>query len=319
MAALLSRSPELLSLKNYRLLAEHNADLVIRAGKDHRLKYISPSCQRILGWTQEEALALATDSVVYSEDMPLFHEAAQRILQNPGETVSLVFRLKKKDGQIIWVEGASQLVSSGDPETAGDVISTVRDISRHHHYVDVLRTQANTDGLTALANRRVFDETLEREWRRSVREQNSLALILLDVDHFKGYNDTYGHSAGDDCLRRVAEAVRSHVQRPGDLAARYGGEEFAVILPNTTPQGAVSVAEEIRQAILALQIPHKQNPEGEEMVSASFGVASVRCRECHQLPRPQFLLHAVDSALYQAKREGRNRVVLAAAQNLSSD
>lgn len=168
-----------------------------------------------------------------------------------------------------------------------------------------LQRLASLDGLTHVANRRCFDTYLEREWRRMIREQSVLALILCDLDYFKFYNDTYGHQAGDTCLKNVAEAIANTVKRPADLVARYGGEEFAVILPNTPAEGAMQVAQEIRNNVKALQIPHSASPL--DCVSLSLGVAAT-------LPRPKQsvkdLIVSADRALYEAKSQGRDRAVL---------
>ena len=167
-----------------------------------------------------------------------------------------------------------------------------------------LERLAHMDGLTQLANRRSFDNCLAQEWRRLAREHQPLTLILCDVDFFKLYNDTYGHQAGDDCLRNVACAVSTVLKRPGDLASRYGGEEFAVILPNTPLAGAVHVAADIRAAVRQLAMPHSASSIS-PFVTLSIGVASV-------VPKRHFssmaLLTAADCALYKAKQTGRDRV-----------
>lgn len=179
------------------------------------------------------------------------------------------------------------------------------DITQRQQTLAILQKLAAFDGLTQIANRRCFDETLEREWRRMVREEEPISLILCDVDHFKMYNDTYGHQAGDDCLQKVASAIAQAAQRPGDLVARYGGEEFALILPSTPSQGAVTVANNIRKSLKSLKIPHEKSPIN--YVSLSFGISSV-------IPSPQSsyrsFLESADRALYQAKNEGRDRIVV---------
>ncbi|MDF9407868.1 diguanylate cyclase [Pelotomaculum isophthalicicum JI] len=169
-----------------------------------------------------------------------------------------------------------------------------------------LRRLSFLDGLTGIANRRHFDEILLNEWNRAVRDAMPLSLVILDIDFFKNYNDTYGHQTGDDCLKHVAGCLSGLLKRPGDLAARYGGEEFAAILPNTDMQGAAAMAEMLRSGIEALQIPHASSSVS-AFVTVSAGVASTVPL---QAGSPEELLAAADKALYQAKQSGRNRVVL---------
>lgn len=165
------------------------------------------------------------------------------------------------------------------------------------------------DGLTGLANRRRFDEMLDAELRRALRENTELSLIMTDVDHFKHYNDRYGHVGGDSCLRRIADAMRDSVKRPGDLVARYGGEEFGIVLPNTVSRGAAQLAETIRLAVADLGLEHEASDVAPH-VTLSLGIASV-------LPGAKStaseLIERADGALYAAKRGGRNRSVTAAA------
>ncbi|MDJ1171579.1 diguanylate cyclase [Roseofilum sp. BLCC_M154] len=166
---------------------------------------------------------------------------------------------------------------------------------------------ATSDGLTQLANRRHFDQSLHQEWQRLTREKQPLSLILCDIDFFKRYNDTYGHQAGDDCLKQVAITLKKVVKRPADLVARYGGEEFVVMLPNTPASGAISMAQAIQKQVQALQILH-HNSSASSVVTLSLGIAtSIPCREME----PLGLLKSADEALYQAKAQGRNQWVYA--------
>jgi diguanylate cyclase (GGDEF)-like protein/PAS domain S-box-containing protein len=169
-----------------------------------------------------------------------------------------------------------------------------------------LKRLACLDGLTKVSNRRHFDEYLDREWRRMVREKNPMALILCDIDYFKLYNDTYGHLAGDYCLQKVADAIQRAVKRPADLVARYGGEEFAVVLPNTNVEGALTVAKEIYNYVKELQIVHAES-ETSKYVTLSLGVAVT-------IPSLEFsyqeLIKIADLGLYDAKSQGRDRIVL---------
>jgi diguanylate cyclase (GGDEF)-like protein len=165
------------------------------------------------------------------------------------------------------------------------------------------RELANADALTGLANRRGFDERLEEEWSRAVDGGEPLALLLIDVDLFKSYNDIYGHIGGDTCLRCIAGVIAGTLQRHSDVAARFGGEEFAVILPNTEMEKALLVAESVRQAVVTMNLPHPGNPNGVQTISV--GVTAGVPRESGSVTS---LLTASDHALYRAKSKGRNRV-----------
>ena len=167
-----------------------------------------------------------------------------------------------------------------------------------------LQRLSTTDGLTNLANRRFFDEISAREWRRCERMKKPLALVMIDVDHFKKYNDTYGHQEGDACLKSVAAQVARAAPRASDLAARYGGEEFVLVLSDTTVDGAKWVANHIRQHVADLKMPHSSSSIGH--VSVSCGVASLLPMEGMTF---DILLKAADEALYKAKEQGRNTVV----------
>lgn len=167
-----------------------------------------------------------------------------------------------------------------------------------------LEKLSRVDGLTGIANRRRLDEDLEQEWKRMMREKRPLSVILCDIDHFKPYNDTYGHQQGDHCLVKVATAIKSSVNRPGDLTARYGGEEFCIVLPETMPEGAERIADLIRNNVLGLQIEHTASPVM-PFVTLSLGTATM-------VPEmgssPDELVEAADQALYRAKASGRNKV-----------
>jgi two-component system chemotaxis family response regulator WspR len=169
----------------------------------------------------------------------------------------------------------------------------------------VLQRLIKSDSLTGLANRRYFDEYLEIEWSRALRDQSELSLLMIDVDYFKAYNDQHGHVAGDEVLRRVGESLRSSCTRATDLAARYGGEEFAVIMPGTAAGGARLQAEKIRRAVEALGIPHDL-PKPGSPISVSIGIATIRPSVEHD---PLSLVIKADEGLYLAKHSGRNQVV----------
>jgi diguanylate cyclase (GGDEF)-like protein len=168
-----------------------------------------------------------------------------------------------------------------------------------------LQRLAALDGLTQVANRRLFDEYLSREWQRMAREQMALSLILCDIDHFQRYSDTYGHSAGNECLKQVAQGLQCAVRRPADLVARYDGEEFAMVLPNTNQEGALHVARSIQTEIQHINIPHTCS-DADSFVTLSIGLATMIPQYGHSI---QLLLKIADDALDEAKQQGRNRIV----------
>ena len=173
---------------------------------------------------------------------------------------------------------------------------------------DLLANMSMIDGLTGIANRRRLDDHMDQELRRSLRNKTPLSLLLMDIDDFKAYNDTYGHARGDDCLRAVAHAIRDHLRRPSDLVARYGGEEFAVVLPDTPLDAASQLAEKIRAGVESLNIAHPKS-RAAHYVTVSVGAATTT--EERGLTKAQ-LIEAADSQLYASKRAGRNRVSRAA-------
>lgn len=191
------------------------------------------------------------------------------------------------------------------------VVETLRDMTDYKNAQIALQQQATLDGLTGIANRRSFDEKLHVEWSRAQRYGEAISLILADVDYFKRYNDHYGHQGGDECLRAVAGLLQREIFRPTDMAARYGGEEFAIILPATSLEGALTVAERLRSDIEAMAIPHSGSEIGPS-VTLSIGVASLTpTRES----LANTLITQADKALYQAKAQGRNQVCAATGEH----
>ncbi|OFA00930.1 sensor domain-containing diguanylate cyclase [Duganella phyllosphaerae] len=184
------------------------------------------------------------------------------------------------------------------------VVETLRDVTDEKRAQIALEQLATRDGLTGLANRRCFDDTLHAEWQRALRQQQPLSLLMVDVDNFKQYNDAYGHLGGDECLQRIATAVANEM-RTNDLVARYGGEEFAVILPNQSLKGAAIVAERIRCRVEQLHLPNLGSQP--HVVTVSIGAATAL--PSHDT-EPSQLVATADSALYRAKHMGRNRISL---------
>ncbi|SHG98291.1 diguanylate cyclase domain-containing protein [Massilia sp. CF038] len=197
--------------------------------------------------------------------------------------------------------GAADFISK--PVNAAVVRARVRTQLTVKFQSDALRELTLTDSLTGVANRRAFDERLDAEWRRCARSQMPIALILVDIDHFKNFNDAYGHQAGDACLKKASEAMGRAAMRPQDLLARYGGEEFAILLPYEDLGGAEVVAGKVIDEVARLAIPHERSSVG-PILTVSMGVVSV-------MPSDRFesamMIRSADALLYEAKAEGRNR------------
>ena len=293
----------------FRLLAVSSRDAILLVNLEAKVLYASPAVTELLGWEPHEVLGLSYRQAFHPEDISvgktIFRAARQG--REPG---MFQFRCLRKDGTYLWMEASLRLYREPSAEEVPGFVIVMRDISlrkaaeeelqRAFHMVEAL---AAVDGLTGVANRRRFDEVLQTEWRRAQRDRNACSLLLMDLDHFKNYNDIYGHMAGDRCLRQAAEAINEVLQRPGDLLARYGGEEFAVILPDTSQDGAIEIAEQIRFVVEKLRVPHGGNPHS--VVTVSVGCATEMPESNSDVAE---LVQRADSALYKAKSLGRNRV-----------
>jgi diguanylate cyclase (GGDEF)-like protein/PAS domain S-box-containing protein len=297
----------------YTLLADNTRDVITRRTIDGVRTYCSPSVFEVLGWTQEEMVTMPTSQLVHPDDLEQ-HAAVIQELSAGKPSAVLTFRLRTVAGPYLWMEGHFRMLRDPRTDMPTEILSTSRDITQRIAAEEGLQAAyrklellASTDALTGMANRRTFDETLEREWRRATRERTPVALLMMDVDNFKAYNDALGHPAGDECLRRIAQCLGEIVQRPGDLSARYGGEEFVILLPITDEAGALHIARRITEALANLAIPHPANGAADR-VTLSLGIASLV-----PVPgdNPESLVGAADRALYDAKRKGRDRIEIA--------
>jgi len=252
-------------------------------------------------------------------------EVARRIraMERMGEWTPIIFLTAlTKDEDLergIEAEGDDYLLKPLSEVVLGAKVRAMQRIIQMRHSLLVLTRKLDSanreltrlsavDGLTGIANRRQFDEALSREWRRCLRTREPLSLLMADVDFFKQYNDGYGHQAGDECLKAVADILRQQLRRPADIVARYGGEEFAAVLPATGLDGAMRVAEAMRSGVQGLGVPHESTSFG--VVTVSLGVATLAPGLPEGMPK---LLSAADRALYEAKRQGRNCVQAAAS------
>lgn len=201
--------------------------------------------------------------------------------------------------------GAADFIAK--PFRTAVLLARVRNHLELAHQRQLLERLSHSDGLTGIGNRRYFNTMLSREFSRAQRHQQSLALLMIDVDDFKAFNDHYGHLQGDECLQQVAQAITQCMQRPADMVARYGGEEFVCLLPDTALEGALKLAHDIQAAIAGLRMPHVQ-AQAVQRVTVSIGAASAGPSECASGLQ---LLAVADARLYRAKRSGRNRIVSA--------
>lgn len=214
-----------------------------------------------------------------------------------------------------WYQVSVKAVGTPEGGVAGTAVALMEITERKHMERQLweanqqLLVNAQQDHLTGLLNRRRFDEMLAFEFRRAWRTATPLALVMVDIDHFKHYNDHYGHQAGDECLRRVGGALRSVLRRGGDMAARYGGEEFVLLLPDTDEQGAAVVADTVVEAVRALKLPHATNQPPHVTVSA--GVSALTLGDFEQPDATHRLVAMADRMLYRAKELGRNQVARA--------
>lgn len=303
-------------------------------------EYVNPALVKMLGYSsQQELLETPFSEVYYSygELAALLKELETALSVKNREIV-----MRKKDGSVIICAVTASVVY--DPQKGEYWIdSVVEDITQRKQSEEKLRqthdelekkvlerTQELTvlnekltalngelqkasllDALTGIANRRYLEDCLAKEWQRATRERKPLALIMMDVDYFKAYNDGYGHIAGDECLRKIAAAIKAAGKRPTDLAARYGGEEFALVLPNTDLAGARKVAKNLLEKIRELGIVHEYSAVS-QIVTISLGVAVLVPSE---KSLPSVLVAVADRALYQAKEAGRNRLQIAGAES----
>jgi diguanylate cyclase (GGDEF)-like protein/PAS domain S-box-containing protein len=291
-----------------RLLAEHSSDLIVAVDADLGVRFASQAAATMLGMTPDELHGRTLAELLAPEDRAAFiarHFMHSARRANAGTEL---FRLLHRNGSTLWIEARVATLPPGNG--LGDYLVTLRDAEQRRRAEQALgqanaelSTLASTDALTGLANRRQFDATLRKEWFRALRDGAPLALLMIDIDHFKPLNDRFGHQVGDAFLAAVAQAIQDNVRRAGDMAARYGGEEFAVVLPGTAASGALDIAESIRRAVMATDFG--AIVAGGPSITVSIGVAST-------VPiagaGAATLVHGADAALYHAKRNGRNRV-----------
>lgn len=294
---------------HYRLLADNIADIVIRFDRKGTIRFVSQSVEPLLGLKPADLIGKPCFAFIHPDDVAAVAKANSELTDHTMSR-SVLFRTYRADKSIAWVESNFKLAHAPDGHQATEAVAVLRDVTRRILMEDELNALnarlaelATTDGLTGLSNRRSFDLALPREFRN----RRQISVIMLDIDHFKGFNDHRGHQAGDECLKRVAKVILEATENTRALAARYGGEEFAIILPDVDERGAFKVAEAIRLTIRSLAVPNPAPNRGE--LSVSLGVASRTGDTSDEIA----LLGNADAALYEAKRSGRNCTVLASS------
>ncbi|WP_168201714.1 diguanylate cyclase domain-containing protein [Phreatobacter aquaticus] len=290
----------------FRLLAEGANDMVTRINPDGTVAYASPSSLDVIGLHPEQLVGSSTLPNIHPDDQQAVATLIVALRRGDLVKTKISHRMRHLERGEIWVESSLRVTRGGVDGKVNGVIAVTRDVTQHKLREVGLADLAGKDGLTGIANRRTFDQTLATEWLRCQRERQCLSLLMIDVDHFKRYNDAHGHQAGDECLRRVASALGVTILRPADLVARYGGEEFAILLPGTDAAGAREVGEKVRAAVEALALPHGAGGSL-PFVTASIGCATAWPKVLDPLSHND-LVEAADRALYMAKHAGRNRV-----------
>ena len=297
---------------HYRLLANNIADIILLIDARSLMRYVSHSVEPVLGLRPKDLLGKSCFDMVHPEDRESVKSASARL--SGIDTVStVVFRTYRADGTLTWVECKFKLASETSTPEQAEFLCVIRDVTERKRMEDEL-TQLNrrltqlaaTDGLTGLTNRRTLDGFLRRQYEAC----EEISVLLFDIDSFKGYNDTYGHQAGDRCLQAVAKALGDATSRTSGLSARYGGEEFAVVLPNTSEDAALKVAESIRLTVRALGIPNTASSRG--YITISAGVTAKNRSTLDEAA----LVGEADTALYEAKRLGRNRSIVYSSLDL---
>jgi diguanylate cyclase (GGDEF)-like protein/PAS domain S-box-containing protein len=281
---------------------------------DGRIQFTNPACDKYLGYQENElagrSITELLNPLVAQEYLDYFerYAAAPQTAHNHGTREVII---RHRNGSSVCMDLTLTPMYLRQPLFIG----LLHDITHHKQSEDALQRAAMVDPLTMIANRRHFDAFLEKEWQRALRSGLPLSLVVLDVDHFKLYNDSLGHPAGDACLQQVAQAIASHALRPTDLAARYGGEEFVLLFAETDTDSAYLLAESIRAHVESLHLPHPRSPTS-PWITVSIGVSTILPQ---QLDSTESLFVAADRAMYVAKESGRNQVQATLPGNAAMD
>lgn len=279
--------------------------------KTMQFAYIGPQIESLLGWTPEswatvedwvtrmhpEDQAWVPNFCVSQSESGIDHEADYQALH--------------KDGHYVWIRDVVHVVrnAQGDVEALIGFMFDISERKKTEQELTALQKKLEEysfkDGLTGIANRRMFDNVLDDAWYQALRNSQPLSVILLDIDHFKQYNDLHGHLEGDDCLKRIAALLEGTIKRSRDFVARFGGEEFVVILPETDAESAVKIGQRLQDQLFREQLPHAA-PDASKWVTVSMGIGTLTPTRDDA---PRDFLNLIDQRLYDAKKAGRNKIV----------
>lgn len=298
-------------LREMQAAIEQSPASVLIVDKHRNIIYANPQICKATGYERDELLNQTTQ-LFRGDTTPgeVYAELWQCI--NAGKTWQGELLYRRKDGSDFWHSWHIAPVF----DNHGSILHFVgvgEDITEKKKLEFLLHEMSYLDGLTNIANRRHFDEALHKEWHRALRHKTPIAIIMCDIDFFKSYNDHFGHLAGDDALKRIAQILKQQLRRGGDFIARYGGEEFACIIPGIDVKGAIRIAESMRQSVQNLQIIHPDNVTS--VITLSVGLAYCIPTDTNA----EALLASADTALYKAKASGRNRIEIAEFKNIPSD
>lgn len=295
----------------YRLIADSSSDFISTQTISGIYTYISPTCNVSLGYDSSEMLGKSAEEFIHPEDVHLF-TTLQNLMQKDEKVQTITYRIRCKNGKYIWFETKCQRFLASNEECE-EIICISRDVTKEKIKLNQLERETHRlkkaifiDELTGVYNRRYFNQILNEEYKKSIHSKNDFSLLMIDIDHFKQYNDSYGHPKGDQCLSLVANTLKTHVGEIG-FVCRIGGEEFCIILPNTNNGQAVSLANILRYEVEELNVPHA-NSYSSHYITISVGVATTTTDLSPQMDSSELLVLA-DQSLYKAKEDGRNQVV----------
>ncbi|VEF46098.1 PAS/PAC sensor-containing diguanylate cyclase [Bacillus freudenreichii] len=294
----------------YRHIAENSTDFISLHNLDGVYTYVSPICFSLLGYKPHEIVGRSAYDFIHEADLKKI-KCFKDYVDGRGGIQTVTYRIRRKNGSYIWFESKYKNVLSVD-KSSTEIICLSRDVTKIKQKLIELEDEKNllketvyTDTLTGVRNRRFFNRQLKKAHKKYVQNNIPFSLLVIDIDHFKQYNDTYGHKKGDECLIRVADTLAKGV-RKNDIVCRIGGEEFCIILPNTNKEEAISLAKRLCKKVLELKVHHSTS-DASTYVTVSIGVSTASSEGSIHVDQEKLFLLA-DQALYNSKKRGRNQV-----------